>query len=94
MPLIKLKKGERIVIVPELLAEALQESGEAVFLDVVETESEVRTRHIKEKKEAAERVKIERKRQQEEMREARRNERIKRQNELKEKRDEILKNNS
>tara|TARA_R110002167_G_scaffold345421_2_gene555253 strand:- start:677 stop:955 length:279 start_codon:yes stop_codon:yes gene_type:complete len=76
MPLIKIIKDERELIVPERLAKQLIESSEAVFLDVVLTKSEVIAKHLKQENKAKERAKKRKQKQREELKEARNNERL------------------
>tara|TARA_R110000824_G_scaffold42703_2_gene125441 strand:+ start:16 stop:279 length:264 start_codon:yes stop_codon:yes gene_type:complete len=76
MPLIKILKEGRTLIVPERLAERLIDSSQAEFLDVVETKKEIATRHIKEKAKERERLKKDQQRQAKERQEAKKNERL------------------
>jgi hypothetical protein len=76
MPLIKILKNKRTLVVQERIADRLIEDYEAEFLDVVETKKEVKTRHTKERNESREQARIEQKRQTRERQEARRNARL------------------
>jgi cell division protein FtsN len=78
MPLIKIIKDGRELVLPERLAEKLIEGFEAEFIDVVPTKAEVIAKHKEEKRKALEQAKIERQRQSKERQEAIKNERLER----------------
>ena len=78
MPLIKIIKDGRELVLPERLAEKLIEGFEAEFIDVVPTKAEVIAKHREEKRKALEQAKIERQRQSKERQEAIKNERLER----------------